>query len=330
MDYAKYLAMPKKPSLLDLMRKDIKDTEEQWEAPPTSPERALTPTIGFAYDYATDAPPEIQRVEDTPMHSSPYPEPPRLSARSGPVLLPPRPRSTSVPPIPITVQKVAKRYMPVIENVTLPISPARASAPEPEAPIPTQSPGRSRGRGKWRAPQITTPGVGTRSQTRQAELEAAEATLAQASCGVWPQQPDRTLQIQRMMRDLYLRDRSQDTFREIERTLPMHKIDENQNVVRPPAAGIHSHQQDVFFIPPTRAGGGVVGVSTPVSTATLGLIHRVDPSLAIQLREDPVSLAIRTTRLRVYSTMHLIRTGMLGQLASLQQWEEAMHAQDEQ
>ena len=87
MDYVKYLAMPKKPSLLDLMRKDIKDTEEQWEAPPTSPERALTPTIGFSYDYATDAPPEIQRVEETPMHSSPYPEPPRLSARSGPVLL---------------------------------------------------------------------------------------------------------------------------------------------------------------------------------------------------------------------------------------------------
>ena len=69
-----------------------------------------------------------------------------------------------------------------------------------------------------------------------------------------------------------------------------------------------------------------------VSTATLGLIHRHDPSLAAQLREDPSSLASRTTRLRVYtcSTMRLIRTGMLGQLASLQQWEEAMHRQDEQ
>ena len=110
----------------------------------------------------------------------------------------------------------------------------------------------------------------------------------------------------------------------------MHKIDENQNEVRPPAAGIRTHQQDVFFIPPPRAGGGAVGASTPVSTATLGLIHRVDPSLAVQLREDPASLAVCTTRLRVYSTMRLIRTGMLGQLASLQQWEEAMHAQDEQ
>ena len=133
-----------------------------------------------------------------------------------------------------------------------------------------------------------------------------------------------------MTRDLQLSDRPQDTFREIQRTLPLHKIDENQNEIRPPAAGIRTHQQDVFFIPPPRAGGGVVGASTPVSTATLGLIHRVDPSLAVQLREDPASLAVRTTRLRVYSTMRLIRTGMLGQLASLQQWEEAMHAQDEQ
>ena len=163
MDYNKYLAMPMKPSLLDMMRKDIEDTDEKWEAPPTSPERALTPTIGFSYDYATDAPPDIQRVEETPMHSTPYPEPPKLSARPGPVLLPPRPRSTSVPPIPMTVQKMAKRYMPVTENVTPPISPARASAMDPETPPPTQRPGRSWGRGKWLAPQSATPGVGTRT-----------------------------------------------------------------------------------------------------------------------------------------------------------------------
>ena len=62
--------------------------------------------------------------------------------------------------------------------------------------------------------------------------------------------------------------------------------------------------------------------------ATLGLIHRVDPSLAVQLREDPASLTVRATRLKLYSTMRLIRTGMLGQLAALQQWEEAMHAQE--
>ena len=87
------------------------------------------------------------------MHSSPYPEPPKLSARPGPVLLPPRPRSTSVQPIPTTVQKMAKRYMPVTENVTPPSSPACA-------------------------PLSATPGVGTRSQTRQVELNATEVSQA--------------------------------------------------------------------------------------------------------------------------------------------------------
>ena len=76
-DYNKYLAMPKKPSLLDMMRQDIDDSDE---VPPTSPERALTPTIGFSYDYATDAPPDMQRVVDAPMHSTPYPDPSTLSA----------------------------------------------------------------------------------------------------------------------------------------------------------------------------------------------------------------------------------------------------------
>ena len=84
-DYNKYLAKPKKTSILDMMRQDIADNDE---VPPTSPERALTPTIGFDYDYATNAPPDIQRVEDAPMHSTPYPDPPTLSARPGPVLLP--------------------------------------------------------------------------------------------------------------------------------------------------------------------------------------------------------------------------------------------------
>ena len=40
-----------------------------------------------------------------------------------------------------------------------------------------------------------------------------------------------------------------------------------------------TQHQDVFFIPPPRVVGGAQGASTPVSTATLGLIHRQDPSL---------------------------------------------------
>ena len=239
--------------------------------------------------------------------------------------------------------------MPTTENITPPKSPACAVAmdtqTEPDTPPPVQRPGRSRGRGKWRAPPSATPGVGTKSKTRQAELEEMEATQSQAARAMWPEKPDRMLQIQRMTRDMRISERHQDTFRdrpqetfsdrphdtfrEIQRTLPIHRVEENQNEVRPPAAGIRTHQQDIFLIPPPRAGGGVAGVSTPVSTATLGLIHRVDPLLAVQLREDPASLTVHAACLKLYATMRLIRTGMLGQLAALQQWEEAMHAQDE-
>ena len=75
----------------------------------------------------------------------------------------------------------------------------------------------------------------------------------------------------------------------------------------------------VLHSPPPRVVGGAKGNSAPVSMATLGVIHRQDPSLAAQLREAPGSMTSQSTRRRVYSTMRLIRTGMLGQLASLQQ-----------
>ena len=87
LDYTKYLAMPRKPSILDMMRQDIDDSDE---VPQPSTERALTPTIDFSYDYAQDEPPDIQRVVDVPRHLTPYPDPPTLSARPGPILLPPR------------------------------------------------------------------------------------------------------------------------------------------------------------------------------------------------------------------------------------------------
>ena len=165
---------------------------------------------------------------------------------------------------------------------------------------------------------MANPGVGTRSKTKQAELDQAEATQAQASRAAWPPSPDDTDQLQCMTHELQITDRPQDAHREMLRILPIHKVDQNQNVIRSPVVGLHTQQQDIFFIPPPRAAGGALGASTPVSMATLGLIHRADPSLAAQLREDPAS------------TMRLIRTGMLGQLASLQQWEEAMRLQDEQ
>ena len=309
--------MPVRPSLIDTMRQDM-------EATPMSPDRAPSPTIGFSYDYTTDEPPAIQRMGEAPMHSSPHPDPPKLRARAGPALLAPRPHSTSVPLTPTTVKKMARRYIPVTEDVIPPISPARVIETDPATPSPALCPGRGKGRGKWRAQSSETPGVGTRSRTKQA---GTAATQAQASRASWPEKPDQALQITRMARDLQLRDPPEDRFMDIQRTLPTYKIDENQNEVRPPAAGIHSHHRDVYFIPPPRAGGGAVGASTPVSTVPLGLIHHVDPLLATQLREDPASLAVRDTCLRVLSTIRLVRTGLFGQLAALQQWEEAMHSQ---
>ena len=128
-DYTRFIVMPHKPSLIDMMRQGMNDSEE---VPPQSPERALTPTIGFSYDYAMDAPPDIQRIPDMPRHSTPYPDPPTLSARPGPVLQPPRPRASSVPPTPKPAKHIALHYQLVTETVTPPISPARTRCGSPD------------------------------------------------------------------------------------------------------------------------------------------------------------------------------------------------------
>ena len=49
--YSTFKVMPQKPSLLGMMRNDMEEGEA---VPPQSPERALTPTIGFAYDYTME------------------------------------------------------------------------------------------------------------------------------------------------------------------------------------------------------------------------------------------------------------------------------------
>ena len=223
------------------------------------------------------------------------------------------------------------------EEVTPPITPPRAQVMEvntaietvPETPSPVQKPGRSRGRGTWRTQQKVAPGVGTRSRTRLAEIEKLEATQAQAAHAQWPPAPDTTENIQRLTRELRLCDVPRDAHKELQRVLPTVEEEEFRTSRQPPAAGLMTQHQDVYYIPPPRVVGGARGNSAPVSTATLGLIQRQDPSLAAQLREDPGSMMTQATRRRVYSTMRLIRTGMLGQLASLQQWEEAMHRQDD-
>ena len=328
--YVKFKAMPNKPSIIDMMRNDMEEDEQD---PPPSPERALTPMIGWDYDYTRDEPPVVQRITEMPRQSTPRPDPPTLISRPRPALQLPRPRASSVPPTPKPAKRMALRYHPVMEQVTPPITPPRAQAMEQntieDTASPVQKPGRSRGRGTWRAPQKIAPGVGTRSRTRLAQIEKLEATQAQAARAEWPPSPDTTKDIQRLTRELRLCDVPRDAHKELQRILPSLDENENQPSHQSPAAGLMTQHQDVYYIPPPRVVGGARGNSAPVSTATLGLIHRQDPSLAAQLREDPGSMMTQSTRRRVYSKMRLIRTGMLGQLASLQQWEEAMHRQDD-
>ena len=108
-----FKVMPNKPSILDMMRNDM---EEDETAPPQSPEHALTPTIGFDYDYTMDEPPAIRQITETPRHSTPNPEPHTLSARPRPASQLPRPRASSVPPTPNPAKRKAVRYQPVTEE----------------------------------------------------------------------------------------------------------------------------------------------------------------------------------------------------------------------
>ena len=134
------------------------------------------------------------------------------------------------------------RGSPETEDVTPPISPARVAETDPATPLPIYRPGKGRGRGKWHSQSIETTDVGARRKTNPAETPA---TQAQASRASWPGQSDQSLQIMRLARNLQLRSPTADRFTDIQRTLTTYKIDENQNEVRPPAAGIHSHQQNV-------------------------------------------------------------------------------------
>ena len=299
-----FKVMPDRPSILDMMRNDMEADET---SAPQSPECALTPTIGLDYDYTIEEPPAVQRIKEAPRQSTPQPGPPMPNTRPRPASQLPRPQASSVPPSTNPAKRMAVRYS------------AGYSFTSPET---REEPG----------PPKTDPGVGTRSHTRQAELEQTEAKQAMAACAEWPPSPDTTQDIQRGFRELRLRDVPRDAHKELQQIVPdLPDLDENQNrnLPKPPAAGLMTQHQDIFFIPPPRVVGGARGISAPVSTATLGLIHRHNPSLAALLREDPGSMTSQSTRRRVYSTMRLIKTGMLGQLASLQQWEEAMHRQDD-
>ena len=294
----RYLAMPVQPSILDLMRSGMETSE--LSKPPPPPEHAPPKMIRWDYDYIRDEPPTVQRLTEEPQqHSTPRADPRTPSIRPRPALELPRPRASSAPPASHPAKRVALQYLPVTEEVTPPITPPRAQprTPDPEievvpdTPSPVTKPGRSRGRGTWRAPQKPAPGVGTRSMTRLAELEKHENEQAQAACAIWPTSPDISEDIQQLTRELHISDVTRNTHGELERVLPSGEDDTEQTSRQPPAAGLISRQQDTYLIPPpSRAVGGVRGRSVSVSTATLGLIHRQDPALAAQLREDPGSL----------------------------------------
>ena len=161
-------------------------------------------------------------------------------------------------------------------------------------------------------------------------MQQREDEQAQAASARWPPSPDISTDIQHLTRELHIRDVPRSTHAELERVLPSGEEDALVTSHQPPAAGLISRQQDTYFIPPpSRAVGGARGQSVPVSTATLGLIHRQDPALAALLREEPASMMTQRTRRRVYSTIRLLRSGLIGQMASLQQWEKAMNDQDE-
>ena len=350
----RFLTMPVKPSLLDLMRSDLETNELQ--KPPSMPVRAPQTTMNWDFDYIRDEPPTVQRVpiENQP-HSTPRAEPRTTHPRLRPAIAPPRPRALSAPPSAHPAKKLAVQYMPTTEDITPPATPPRADirtppradirTPEkaididvvPDTPPAVKRTGRGRGRGKWRAQQQQAPRVGMRIQ----ELEQREVEEARAASARWPAQPNVTTQIETMTRQMHLGEVPMNTQDELERVFPSGEEDAGMRVFpsgeedagstsrQPPAAGLVSRQQDTYFIPPpSRVVGGARGRSVPVSTATLGLIHRQDPNLAAQLRENPASMMQERTRRRVYSTIRLIRTGLIGQMASLQQWEKAMNDQD--
>ena len=354
----RFLTMPVKPSLLDLMRSDLETNELQ--KPPSMPVRAPQTTMNWDFDYIRDEPPTVQRapIENQP-HSTPRAEPRTTHPRLRPAIAPPRPRALSAPPSAHPAKKLAVQYMPTTEDITPPATPPRADirtppradirTPEkaididvvPDTPPAVKRTGRGRGRGKWRAQQQQAPRVGMRSSSRIQELEQREVEEARAASARWPVQPNVTTQIEAMTRQMHLGEVPMNTQDELERVFPSGEEDAGMRVFpsgeedagstsrQPPAAGLVSRQQDTYFIPPpSRVVGGARGRSVPVSTATLGLIHRQDPNLAAQLRENPASMMQERTRRRVYSTIRLIRTGLIGQMASLQQWEKAMNDQD--
>ena len=343
--YAKYMAMPNPPSIMDLMRNDM-DTGELDRAPPPRA-RAPPQTMRWDFDFVRDEPPPVKRLsEDVVQTSTPLADSKSQNIRPRPALETTAPTCLVGTPSGASSQTSGFTihandggdHSSCYATARTGQHTAQDKGPEadidivPDTPSPVAKPGRSRGRGSWRAPPKPTPapGVGTRSMTRHAEMQRREDEEALAASARWPPSPDLSTDIHQLTRELHIRDEPRLIHAELESALPSGEEGTSETVGQPPAVGLISRQQDTYFIPPpSRAVGGARGRSVPVSTATLGLIHRQDPALAALLREEPASLMMQRTRRKVYSTIRLLRSGLIGQMASLQQWEKAMNDQDE-
>ena len=239
----RFLTMPVKPSLLDLMRSDLETNELQ--KPPSMPVRAPQTTMCWDFDYVRDEPPTVQRVQNEPQpHSTPRAEPRTTHPRLRPAIAPPRPRALSAPPSAHPAKKLAVQYMPPTEEITPPTTPPRADIRTPEKAIDIEvipdtppaviRPGRGRGRGKWRAQQKQAPRVGTRSSSRIMEMEQREVEEAQAASARWPAQPNVTTQIETMTRQMHISEVPMNTHEELERVFPSGEGDAGMSSRQPP------------------------------------------------------------------------------------------------
>ena len=215
--YERFLAMPVKPSLLDLMRSDLETKDLQ--KPPPSPMRAPpeseppVTSMCWDFDYVRDEPPTVRRIQqENQSHSTPRADTRTTIPRLRPAPEMPRPRAASAPPAAHPAKRLAVQYLPTTEEITPPATPQRADAitPEkapvnsvdidivPDTPPAVVKPGRSRGRGKWRPQQKPAPRVGTRSSSRIMDIERRELEEAQGATARWPAQPPVTAQLETM------------------------------------------------------------------------------------------------------------------------------------
>ena len=138
--------------------------------------------------------------------------------------------------------------------------------------------------------------------TRLAELQQREDEEALAASARWPPSPDLSTDIQHLTREMHISDVNRNTRAELESALPSGE-EYSFRYITPASSGWPNQQTAGYIFHST---------SVPVSTATLGLIHRQDPALAALLREEPASLMTQRTRRKVYSTIRLLRSGLIG------------------